>query len=375
MKNFQAGPWAQVLRFRVYKVSVGETQPARIKVFNNNRQRFPVRVMIEVADANGNSVPFPNADLPKIQLIDYNNDQPLPSGWTVSSSAGDFTWDESVIPGDEADPTQDELQQVGDGAVGRLLKEEERNQRHITYYVQTSSSSRMHIAVRVQLPGSSEVYATTTSASISDPNGEGDGNGNFNSSVMAVPTPFPVLPASHYGELDSNGNLMAHRVGNSTGDVLAEEHYLFVNLNQRELPLRAVSASQSSAAGFAVYKKGEYSATHKWGLSYYAQPNGTTPVNFPLPPLRWVGEETGSTRYDPMQLFSNSAGTIVHRSNTRVVIGLLIGLFHCRFLKADYGETGDVPATTLHILDEYGNYHSLNLHFGTRAADLKITRA
>lgn len=378
MEKLQAGPWAQVARFRVYKNSMQENH-ARIKVFNNNRQRFPVRVLIEVQDANGNPVPFPAVDVWKIQLIDYATGQLLPSDWPVSSSNGDYIWDESIIPDTpEADSPPDGLEQVADGAVGQLFEEEEKRSQPylLTFYVSTSSTRRTPIAARVRLPTSNEVYATTKSAWVTDPDGHGDGNGNFNSSVVAVPTPFPSLDIANYGQLDSNGNLMATRVGNTNYFFLAQEHYLFVNLNGRELPLRSVSASKTERVGFSVYKTGNPTDTILWGISYYAQPYASLPENLPLPPLRWMQRPVyPNTRYDPFDLFTQAAGTIMVRSDKRVVIGLIIGLLSGQFVDMYWRKLPEVPRTTLHILDIYGNYHSLTLYFGARANELKISKA
>jgi len=73
-------------------------------------------------------------------------------------------------------------------------------------------------------------------------------------------------------------------------------------------------------------------------------------------------------------MFRNSAGSIVGRSNTRVVIGLILGILQGRFVNINSSVVPDVNATTLHMLDVYGNYHSLNLTFGAKANQLKISR-
>ncbi len=379
--------WAQVLYFRIFKDFGQETQPARVKVFNNERQQCQVKVAIVVQDAAGNPVELPEADFQKLELIDYGSGQPLPAGWQVSRTPGEYTWDEAIIPDTaEAGSPAARSEHADDDAAGRLLnRREQRQMRQAIFYVSTRSTSRMQIAARIPLPGGG-AYATTNTVWISDPDGLGDKNGNFNSSVLVTPTAFPSLPITSYGEFDTSGNLMAHRVGDTSNFFLAEEHYVFVNLNGRELALKSVSASTTAPTGFAVYTHGDAFDTFKWGISYYGQPNASAPEHLPLPPLRWFQltvasedrapeeRESRQSNYDPLTMFRNSAGSIVGRSNTRVVIGLILGILQGRFVNINSSVVPDVNATTLHMLDVYGNYHSLNLTFGAKANQLKISR-
>lgn len=389
MKNSSTkATWAQVLFFRVFKDFAQEQQPARVKVFNNGRQQCQVKVSIVVQDAAGNPVDLPEADFQKLELIDYGTGQPLPAGWQVSRTPGEYTWDETIIPDTaEAASPAARSRQTEDDAAGRLLTTREQRQlRQAIFYVATNSTSRTQIAARIPLPGDG-AYATTNTVWISDPDGLGDKNGNFNSSVLVTPAAFPSLPITSYGEFDTSGNLMAHRVGNTSNFFLAEEHYVFVNLNGRELALKSVSASKTAPTGFAVYTHGDDFDTFKWGISYYGQPNASAPEHLPLPPLRWFqltvaseerpadDKEARQSNYDPLTMFRNSAGSIVGRSTTRVVIGLILGILQGRFLDSSNGSVPDKNATTLHILDAYGNYHSLNLTFGAKANQLKISKA
>ncbi|MGN6090787.1 MAG: hypothetical protein ACTHOL_00410 [Luteibacter jiangsuensis] len=363
--------WSQLIFFRIYKDATNETRPD-IRVFNNGRQRCRVRVALVAADSNGNPVMLSDAELKSVQLIDYITNTPLSStsGWQVATEAGEYSWDESVIP---ATAASDEDAAERDTPPGVSRRELRQGAQLIELHVSTTTTSNKQVAVRIPIPSTSS-YVSTNHLGVDDPDGFGDGNGRFHSSVMIRPTAFPSLDVASYGELDSQGNLLSHAVGNTNYFYRAFEHYIHVNYNGRMLPLKSVSGSATAAVGFSVNRSDRYFDPMKWGLSYYGQPNQTKPENFPLPPLAVLRLTSGS-EFVPTTMFNNCVGQIIGKSSTRVIVGLIAGNLEGKFLNSSHGEIGDRTSTSMYLLDDYGNYHALTLSFGSSADKLKISKA
>ena len=195
--------WSQLIFFRIYKDATNETRPD-IRVFNNGRQRCRVRVALVAADSNGNPVMLTDGELRSVELIDYITNTPLSStaGWQVSTEAGDYTWDESVIP-TTADSNENATARATQQGPAR--GELRQGAQMITLYVSTSTLSNKQVAARIPIPFTS-AFVSTNHLGVDDPDGFGDGNGRFHSSVMIKPTAFPSLDIASYGELDTQGN-------------------------------------------------------------------------------------------------------------------------------------------------------------------------
>ncbi|HEY4294171.1 hypothetical protein [Luteibacter sp.] len=361
--------WAQIIFFRIYKDDIEGTRPA-IKLFNNTRQRCPVRVALVAADSNGNPVLLSEGDLRTLELIDYITNAPLSStlDWQVSTERGEYTWDESMIP-----TVVESTDGIATGVtpLSDANREKRQGAQMVTLYVSTSALSRKQVAVRIPLP-STTAHVSTNHIGVVDPDGFGDGQGRFNSSVMIEPAAFPSLDIANYGVFDSQGNLLPQPVGNTDYFYRAVEHHIHISYNGRMLPLKSVSGSNSSIVGFSVHRTDRPFDLMKWGMTYYGQPGQAQPEHFPLAPLAKLRLTSGS-EFTPGTMFNNCIGQIVGKSTTRVVVGLIAGNLEGKFLNSSNGEIPDRIGASMYLLDDYGNYHDLTLSFGSSADKLRIT--
>lgn len=377
-KEFPSRSWAQVGLFRVYKDTITEIQPATLPLFNNGLQRCPVKVSILVLDENGNPVPLPDADLERLELIDFDTGEPLPfettpsAGWGVAREKGDYEWDETVIPisvnqtGSDRAPDYPPNTATALAQPGAIAE-----QRNFTLYVSSTLAEAKTIAARIPIPGSNAHVTTNSRGSFDDLDGTGDGNGQFKSSVTIRSVAFPTLPVANYGVFDNTGNLMAHRVGNSDHFYWAAEFYLHVELNGRTLPLR-----EYSNFGSYVYKTAPQE-TVKWALTYNTHLTDPTPADFPPDPAWYFTlDNFGSGSFSPYTMFSDCVGEVVGTSRTRVVIGLLMGNIAATLKRAIPGSQDEqVPqrhAASYRMLDAYGNLHLLRLSFGDELNTLRL---
>lgn len=382
-----ANEWSQLAIFRIYKDIFPDHQPT-LGIFNNTRQQCIVRITVAGLDSVNNKVPIPQADLDKIELIDYVTGTPLTKvdtfddhpEWAYSTKHQGYEWDESKILGTAHDSESLEHVAGNDGekpADGPSSTPPD--QQLVTYYVSTRSHSTRQIAARI--PKGNTWFRTNVN--VDDPDGKGNGSGSFNSSVHIRPVDFPSLPSGDYGDVSSAGTLLPNKVGSSTYFYWATEYFLHVKLMNELLRLKSVSGSDNHVepAGFAVYMHGGGNDNAKWGISYYGQPGDSAPEHFPLEPLATVNVlvrhgEGNATHdiYKPMDMFRTCVGSIVNASKTRVVIGLLTGNIAAEFLDKSGKKVNPVTCTTLHIMDVYGNDHALSLAFGDKATDLRITK-
>jgi hypothetical protein len=227
----------------------------------------------------------------------------------------------------------------------------------------------------------------TTSPTVADSNG-GARDGQFDSAVEVLLAKPPILSASDYGAV--NGVVQGTKVGRNDYFYKTFEYYLDPKLNGLALPLDSVGANASignrpPAGLFGFYTHGSFLATVRWGISYYSQPgsNVAEPDCLPLHPLHKLiqepiktsspGESEPSQIPDyPHEMYETCVNGIVGAKQTRIVIGILKGTLNRRFRSLLYLPVPDVSSTTMHILDRYGNSHSLTLSYDATADELKI---
>lgn len=368
-----AGEWSQLATFRIYKDVFPGHEPI-MGVFNNTRQQCIVRILVVGLDSANNEVPIPPADLDKIELIDYVTGTPLTRvdhfdnhpEWAYSTEHQGYEWDESKIL-DTAHDADSVEHVAGPSSIPR-------NRHVVYYYVSTRSHSTKQIAARL----CKNETCFRTNVNINDPDGNGNGSGSFNSYVEIRPVAFPTLPSENYGDV-SGGRLRPIEVGSNIYFYWATEHFLHVKLGDEELRLKSVSGSDVGPTGFSVYKYGGSNDNAKWGISYYGQPGEANPEHFPLEPLESVNvlitdDDDDGIPYRPIDMFRVCVGSIQNATNTRVVIGLLTGNFQGEFRDKNKNNITPVTSTKLHIMDVYGNNHTLSLVFGDKANELIITR-
>lgn len=385
--------WTELVLFRIYKDTFPGAGPV-LKLFNNTRQQCAVRVMLQAVDSNHNPVDLTQDDLGTIELIDYGSGEPLPRrdagkphpDWAFSTQDEGYLWDESLIgavqddtaasPGSSLPPAAD-------------VQRPAPHQSVVTLYVSTSALSSRQVAVRIPIPSSdtraaTPVYVTTNSVWVDDPAGRGE-DGRFNSWVTVTPSAFPTLPITSYGATSDDGRLAPVKVGSSDYFYWANEHYIRVSYNGRELGLRSVSGSASKREGFSIYGNGSLNDHVQWSVAYSAQPGADKPENFPLPPLATIevpsrsiergGKEQPYSSYAPLDMFNRCAGKIEGASLARVVVGLLMSNLAGILRDDDNKTVAPVRSTPIHIVDTYGNDHALTLSFGAKVDELKIAKA
>jgi hypothetical protein len=402
----------QLTYFRIYKTHPSE-QHGTIALFSNGNQQCPMKVGLVAADAVGNPITLTQAEVEKaLGLIHYDSGAALGDrgdGYTTSFVKNRFTWTESAIPVRE----RHETEPVRDATTEALRAPHDLppvDAQTYTVYVSASVNAQ-GLAVAAQFNVNSTLFFTTNS-SVDDPNGQGQ-DGQFNSSVEVLLAAPPFLSATDFGAA-SNGVVAGRKVGNSDFFFWATEYYLDPKLNGRALPLLSVGASASTTDAFGFYTHGDFFSTVQWGISYYSQPGSAVAEASGLPkgPLYAVdvaaqrssatgngGASTVTTSihsdgdvdrvtttvhfggrglahgefgaprisYRPPSMYSDCVGSIQGANPNRVVIGILKGNLAGQFKDISGGIVTDVASTTMHILDAYGNDHSLSLSYDAYA--------
>ena len=358
----------QLTYFRIYKTQPSE-QFGTIKLFSNGNQQCPIKVGFVAADAAGNPIILSDADAKKaLKLIHYDDGTALGDdgdGYTFSFDKNTFTWNESAIPVRQ-DGRPEASQALHDVSAADIQT--------YTLYVSANPGSSV-LAVAARFDVTSTLFFTTHS-SVDDPDGQGQ-DGQFNSSVEVLLAEPPFLSATDFGAA-SNGVVAGRKVGNSNYFYWATEYYLDPKLNGRALPLHSVGATASTTNAFGFFTHGGVFAKVKWAISYYGQPGSATAdtAGLPMTPLSTVDVALadGSPRveYSPSSMYDTCVGGIQGPNKNRVVIGILKGNLGGEFKDALGAYISDVDSTTVHIMDAYGNDHTLSLSYDATADELTI---
>lgn len=386
-KSAQDAAWTQVLRFRVSKDDSGPS-PETVRLFKNQRQRCAIQVEVVVGDQDAFPVAIGIDEIKaRLRLVHYTAQAPElgtnNDGYAQYFDPGDYVWDESILLA--AERFADEGGSTGNDVARAATRSRNEPSDTCTVYVQASpSATNKRVGARFLLPDGAS-YAYTTHSQVDDPNGDGDGNGLFNSSVNIQPVGFPTLPVGNYGDVASDGTLIATPVGTKDAYYWAEEHFLHVNLNGYELELKSVGAAEGGTTGFAAYKRSSgVLAPVLWGISYHSQPGSDVAESLPLAPLHHLNvavrpdtsESPPARIEDPKAMYNNCVGTIENADSYKVVIGLLQGkTFPVTFETSANGSVSDVAKTTLHIMDVYGNDHALSLTLQSEPNKIRLAKA
>jgi hypothetical protein len=414
-----------LLHFRIYKTTQGG-QHEQIALFRNGRQQCPIKVAIIAADIDGEVVDLTEDEVyGALNLIRYDDGATIGADYTVARLKNDFEWDEKVISASGRilrEPAQDHDQRASRPAA------EVTPQAAPTYTLYVSAVPKaedVDIAASLAIP---DYMTFVTNSDADDEDGNGD-EGQFNSSVELLLSDSPYLTPADFGAA-ANGILAGTKVGEwNTNFFWANEYYINPKFNGRTLKLHSVGAQVSetensdgtkvcSANGdFGLYAYGDFFGTVKWGISYFGTPGSTTPSGQSVNDLDRIelGSRRSATRerarsldikthvsaddyvqsvtttvhlgqnasasgtgatplitYTPETMFNTCCGSIRGAKANRVVIGLLKGNLSATFSNSSGGEIAEVTSTTFHILDAYGNDHSLSLLYDALADELSI---
>jgi hypothetical protein len=375
----------QLIYFQIYNTNPNE-QFGTVALFSNGNQYCRIRVGVIAADATGTPVNLSIGELrAAVSLIFYDDPRPLGDGYATSPDweGGRFEWDETAIPVSYAQT--ESARRRSKAAPPAHAGISPAAAQVLEFYVCAApgSVSRMLAAQFKGING----LLVTTSPTVADSNGPGR-DGQFDSGVEVLLAKPPTLSAADYGAV--NGVIHGTKVGRDDYYYKTFEYYLDPKLNGLALPLRSIGANASvggdpPAGAFGFYTHGSFSATVRWGISYYGQPGSTDYESAALPvyPLYLLfqepiasdfrGEHEPSQRPDsPHLMFFTCIGKLVGANRTRVVIGILKGTLNRLFRSLQGSPVTDVNSTTMHILDAYGNSHSLTLSYNATADELRI---
>jgi hypothetical protein len=290
-----------------------------------------------------------------------------------------FTWTESAIPARR--PHKSGPDRKGTTKTSRATRAElPAAIQVVTLYVSaTSGAPGRVLAARFQV--TPELFFTT-SPSVRDSDGHGR-DGEFDSSVEVLLAEPPFLSPTDFGAT-SSGIVTGRNVGDSTHFYWATEYSLNPKLNGSPLPLDSVGSSASIGGNppegaFGFYTHGPHFAPVKWGISYYSQPGNAAaePGGLPMPPLHSLvavsASHGASPNADyPYSMYMTCVGKITAPEKHRIVIGILKGNLERQFRNPSGDTVADVSSTTMHIVDAYGNNHTLSLSYNAEADEFTI---
>jgi hypothetical protein len=388
----------QLTYFRIYKTYPDEDH-GTIRLFSNGNQQCPIKVGLIAADADENPIPLTDDEIRSaLTLIFYDDGNALDGGYTSSFEKNRFTWIESAIPVRRA--LESGSRRNGKAKASRVaISKPLAGIQTATLYVSAAHGSPGRaLAARFQVTPN---LFFTTSPSARDSKAQVR-DGDFDSSVEVLLAEPPFLSVLDFGAA-SDGTVQGRKVGDSTTYFYwATEYYLNPKFNGSALPLDSVGLSASVGGAppkgvFGFYTHGDFFAHVQWGISYYSQPGGTTvePGALPMPPLYSLvsskapsgateggpssaatttrGEHDASPDADlPQSMYQNCVGHVVGADKHRVVIGILKGNLPREFRDVKGGAVPDAIDTVMHILDSYGNEHTLSLSYDASADELTI---
>ncbi|MDQ0011170.1 hypothetical protein J2T07_003380 [Luteibacter jiangsuensis] len=361
----------QLTYFQIYKTHPSE-EHGTIKLFSNGNQQCPIKVGLVAADANENPITLTAEELKTaLKLIFYDDGSALGDGYASSFDQNRFTWTESAIPASHPDAEPSRAPRDDLPAAIQV----------VTFYVSAASgSSGRALAARFEV--TPELFFTT-SPSVHDSEGQ-ERDGEFDSSVEVLLAEPPFLSATDFGAA-SNGIVTGRKVGDSTTYFYwATEYYLNPKLNGIALPLDSVGSKASvggnpPAGAFGFYTHGDFFAHVQWGVSYYSKPGDTVAESggLPMPPLHSLvavsAPHDASPNADyPYAMYETCVGHIVGPDKHRIVIGILKGNLARQFRNVSGGTVAEVSGTTMHILDAYGNDHTLSLSYNASKDEFTI---
>lgn len=352
--------WAQVLYLRIYKSDVNQ-QHSDAYVFANLRQQCRIIVKYVVADSDGNPV-LPTQGSLSLGLIDATHKSDLTTlpDWTVLKEPGAYEWNESVVQRMAGSTSANDSAGTSSEVPGQLAAYEN----VVEFFVATSTSVTTTIGARIEMPGTS-LRVDSLSQEIGDDNGGlGDGHGKFHSTVR-IHAVSATLPQSCYGDLNpgSNSLLAAHYI--EGGSTRVFEHIINVrypgtdtevNLNEFKIP--------SGASLFCLWEdRGEADGGQEWAFTYSVQPGSSNlQLNDDRPRFIGKGNNGDGTMWD---CFRDHVKSVVHRSQARIIIGVVLGYNHYQFfyqLSESSFERSDARLNnTITFSDAYGNEHRLRV--------------
>lgn len=369
----------QLTYFQIYKTHPSE-EHGTIKLFSNGNQQCPIRVGLVAADADENPITLTAKELEEaVTLVFYDDGNALDGGYTASFVKDRFTWTESAIPARHSH--EDPPERNSKAKVTRATRAElPAAIQVVTLYVSaTSGAPGRVLAARFQV--TPELFFTT-SPSVRDSDGRGR-DGEFDSSVEVLLAEPPFLSPTDFGAT-SSGIVTGKNVGESAYFYWATEYSLDPKLNGSPLPLDSVGSSasiggNSPEGAFGFYTHGRYFSPMQWGISYYSQPGNANaePGGLPMPPLHSLvavsASHGASPNVDyPYSMYMTCVGKITTPNKHRIVIGILKGNLERHFRNSSGENIADVSSTTMHILDAYGNNHTLSLSYNAEANEFTI---
>jgi len=282
------GQWTHLSKFQV--MYLGRTTDNTIAhVFRNGHQQVPVQIIIAARNANNELVEMPEADLKKINLVDYYTRTGLVDTEVIPWRVSEFdyypeslqpstininhieTANEEELAAIPPPPTNYPIITTPFTRLSSRPSEEETIQDQTFFlYLSTKNVNAMRIGASLPSPIGGVIHTCSSDAA---PGGGADG-GAFNSSLTINP-----VPPRHYSASD----FTLTRTDYSSAEYLDVDLYEYY-LTDHNYQIRRVSYTMTVWEG--VYAR--YKPASRKGYFLYAPPPGDTTVRHVHSQVSWV---------------------------------------------------------------------------------------